>query len=99
MCAFEGRSRSLATLRQPTFALKPREIPDDNRMRRHLVITFEFDFFGKLGLGNARTLGAKFSSLNFDETLPRAGGLSPPACSTRLPGSGGSGASRGPRDS
>ena len=84
-CALEGRSRSRTALRQNPVALKSRNMPYDNGVRRHLVIKFEFDFLGKLSLGNARILGASFKSLSLDETLPRAGGLNPPTFSGRVP--------------
>jgi hypothetical protein len=68
-------------------------------MRRHLVIKFEFDFLGKLSLGNARILGASFKSLSLDETFPRAGGLNPPTFSARSAGSRRTGARRRACDS
>jgi hypothetical protein len=71
-------------------------MPYDNGVRRHLVIKFEFDFLGKLSLGNARILGA---SLSLDETLPRAGGLNPPTFSARSAGSRRTGARRRACDS
>lgn len=98
-CALEGRSRSLIALWQFALALKPRDMPYNNGMRGHLIIELEFDFLGKFSLRNAGIFCTNFDGLCFDNTLPRAGGLRPPPCPTRLSRSRRASTRRRPSDS